>query len=254
MQLKENYRYYTKALSSEVCLEIIEKGQYKIFKEKNSGKETFAYTGGNREKQSNLNLKPLNEKSVGNLIKEGDNPNNYYVRDSEVTWFDDKEIYDLIVPYAKEANKISGWNYEILDFESVQFTVYHSPGGFYGWHQDGGSDTNFSYRKYIQGISPPLVKNNRMPEYYTTNINHVGLVRKISMTINLSVENSYTGGNLKFDWGRHSALDNQYHECTEIRPQGSIIVFPSYLYHCVTPVTSGTRYSLVMWALGRPFK
>ena len=32
-------------------------------KEKNSGKETFAYTGGNREKQSNLNLKPLNEKN-----------------------------------------------------------------------------------------------------------------------------------------------------------------------------------------------
>jgi predicted 2-oxoglutarate/Fe(II)-dependent dioxygenase YbiX len=26
------------------------------------------------------------------------------------------------------------------------------------------------------------------------------------------------------------------------------------LYHCVTPVTKGTRYSLVCWTLGEPFK
>jgi hypothetical protein len=24
--------------------------------------------------------------------------------------------------------------------------------------------------------------------------------------------------------------------------------------HCVTPVTKGTRYSLVLWVLGDPFK
>ena len=34
--------------------------------------------------------------------------------------------------------------------------------------------------------------------------------------------------------------------------QGSIIVFPSYMYHQVTPVTKGNRYSLVLWALGEP--
>ena len=40
----------------------------------------------------------------------------------------------------------------------------------------------------------------------------------------------------------------------EILPKGSIIVFPSFVWHRVKPVTSGTRYSLVVWHLGRPFK
>ena len=39
----------------------------------------------------------------------------------------------------------------------------------------------------------------------------------------------------------------------EARKKGSVIVFPSFLLHKVTPVTSGTRYSLVMWTLGQPF-
>jgi predicted 2-oxoglutarate/Fe(II)-dependent dioxygenase YbiX len=60
------------------------------------------------------------------------------------------------------------------------------------------------------------------------------------------------GGNLKFDLGPHRG--DRYHECAEIRPRGSIIVFPSHVYHQVTPVTKGTRYSLVAWNLGYPFK
>ena len=42
--------------------------------------------------------------------------------------------------------------------------------------------------------------------------------------------------------------------CTEIRPQGSVIVFPSFVWHRVTPVTKGTRYSLVLWTCGQPFR
>ena len=68
---------------------------------------------------------------------------------------------------------------------------------------------------------------------------------------NLTNPKNYKGGNLKFDMGPHHP--KRYHTCTEIRPRGSIIVFPSHLYHQVTPVTEGTRYSLVMWNLGRPF-
>ena len=73
------------------------------------------------------------------------------------------------------------------------------------------------------------------------------------MTLNLSDETDYEGGNLKFDLGPHAA-NKRYHECTEIRPKGSVIVFPSHVYHQVTPVTKGTRYSLVMWSWGRPYK
>jgi predicted 2-oxoglutarate/Fe(II)-dependent dioxygenase YbiX len=37
-------------------------------------------------------------------------------------------------------------------------------------------------------------------------------------------------------------------------PRGTVIVFPSFMWHRVKPVTSGTRYSLVVWNLGRPFR
>jgi len=43
-------------------------------------------------------------------------------------------------------------------------------------------------------------------------------------------------------------------KATEILPKGSIIVFPSFLWHRVKPITRGTRYSLVLWQLGYPFK
>ena len=35
--------------------------------------------------------------------------------------------------------------------------------------------------------------------------------------------------------------------------EGSIIVFPSFLEHRVTPVTEGIRYSLVSWFVGPPY-
>jgi PKHD-type hydroxylase len=43
-------------------------------------------------------------------------------------------------------------------------------------------------------------------------------------------------------------------KCAEIAPRGSIVVFPSHVWHRVKPVTKGTRYSLVIWNLGYPFK
>jgi PKHD-type hydroxylase len=36
--------------------------------------------------------------------------------------------------------------------------------------------------------------------------------------------------------------------------QGSIIVFPSFIEHKVTPVTKGVRYSAVTWASGPSFR
>jgi PKHD-type hydroxylase len=95
--------------------------------------------------------------------------------------------------------------------------------------------------------------DGKLPEKYTTDPLMIGKVRKLSLTLNLNSPGDYEGGNLKFDYGFHSDGE-QFHECEEIRPQGSVIIFPSFLDHCVTPVTAGTRYSLVLWSLGQPFK
>ena len=39
----------------------------------------------------------------------------------------------------------------------------------------------------------------------------------------------------------------------DIRDQGSVIVFDSRDFHRVTPVTKGTRYSIVCWTVGPNF-
>ena len=43
-------------------------------------------------------------------------------------------------------------------------------------------------------------------------------------------------------------------KCKEILPKGSLVVFPSFVWHRVCPVKSGERNSLVIWNLGWPFK
>ena len=88
---------------------------------------------------------------------------------------------------------------------------------------------------------------------FTDNAFYWGKVRKLSMTLNLTEPDDYTGGDLKFDFGPHAGR-GRFKTCKEIRPRGSLIIFPSYLYHQVTPVTKGTRYSLVIWSLGKPFR
>ena len=142
-------------------------------------------------------------------------------------------IYKKVIPYVNHANKNAGWNFEYSVVEAAQFTKY-AKNQYYGWHIDGQGDVYGAYQDNI---------NNKKLR---------GLVRKLSVTINLSGDENYDGGNLKFDFGPNTQGE-RFIECTEIRPKGSIIVFPSFTYHQVTPVTKGTRYSLVMWICGKPF-
>jgi len=69
--------------------------------------------------------------------------------------------------------------------------------------------------------------------------------RKLSMSVQLCADDEYAGGDLELC------------ACPQLDPRrrrGTIIVFPSFLAHQVTPVTQGTRYSLVAWAHGPAFK
>jgi len=66
--------------------------------------------------------------------------------------------------------------------------------------------------------------------------------RKLSLSLQLSEADAYEGCDLEFLPG-HAAE-------TAPRGRGAIIAFPSYLLHRVTPITSGTRKSLVVWVTG----
>ena len=84
--------------------------------------------------------------------------------------------------------------------------------------------------------------------------NSHGKIRKLSVTVSLSDETEYEGGDFEFDFRNNDKGANQPLICKEIKPKGSIVVFPSFVWHRVKPVISGTRYSLVMWNLGQPWK
>lgn len=73
-----------------------------------------------------------------------------------------------------------------------------------------------------------------------------GWVRKMSFVLQLSDPSEYTGGELKLFFGDNPEVIS--------KDQGYVAVFPSYVLHEVTPVTEGTRYSLVCWVTGPSFK
>jgi PKHD-type hydroxylase len=251
MQLTHNYYYFKSAISAESCQKIINLGLDKLATDKARGKNTEAYTLGNQEKSSKPNSAPQGKLSRQELKKIG--VNDTYIRDSNVTWLNDQWLYDLFHPYVEEANTKAGWNWQWDTSESFQFTVYN-PDGFYSWHRDGMSDHFGKYKRYLYGITEKCPsKSDQIPNGYAVEDKFVGKVRKISMTVNLNLPGEYDGGNLLFDFGPHTDGE-QFYECEEIRPQGSIIIFPSFLPHCVSPITRGTRYSLVLWTLGAPWK
>lgn len=156
--------------------------------------------------------------------------NNSNIRKSDVCFLDDQWIYDEILPYVNTANKNSGWNFDIDWTESMQFTKYE-PGQFYTWHSDN------------------------LPKPYNdkAHSNYKGKIRKISATISLSNPNEYVGGDFEFDL-RNNKEGRNILNVDEIKTKGSILVFPSFVTHQITPIRKGVRYSLVMWNLGPPWK
>jgi PKHD-type hydroxylase len=215
----ENYYYsFEGVLPRKLCEDIIEYGKQQIPEQATT--HLIQQDGSTNEDGS---------------VKESVLKKSHVKRKSDIVWMNERWIYKEIHPFVHEANKNSGWNFDWDISEHCQFTRY-GPGQYYGWHSDS--------------VPRPYNEPNNSDTH--------GKIRKLSMTISLSHPEEYEGGNLEFD------LRNQYDwelnkdksivKCTEIRPRGSVVVFPSFVWHRVTPVTRGTRYSLVVWSLGQPFR
>jgi PKHD-type hydroxylase len=214
MNLQNYYWYFKSALSPKFCDEVI------AYAKKN--KEQLALTGIVDDKR-NLKSQPLTKKEIKDLKKK---------RDSNIVWMNDRWIYDEILPFVHNANQSSGWKFEFDWSESCQFTKY-SKGQYYGWHRDSWN----------------------VPYDNPENLNLNGKIRKLSVTCSLSDPKDYKGGELEFNFNDpETSKKNNIKKCKEILPRGSIVVFPSFVWHRVRPVTKGTRYSLVIWNLGYPFK
>ena len=73
-----------------------------------------------------------------------------------------------------------------------------------------------------------------------------GISRKLSLAVQLTDPSEYEGGNLQVMTSGNPV---------NVRKQrGLIAAFPSYVLHQVTPVTQGSRQSLVAWVSGPAFK
>jgi|APGre2960657404_1045060.scaffolds.fasta_scaffold05716_3 PKHD-type hydroxylase len=140
------------------------------------------------------------------------------IRGSTVSWLDNEGwLADKLQHIARQLNgKFFGL--DLWGFgEQFQYTTYKyvkKSKQHYDWHMDNGPNDN--------------------------------VPRKLSMVLQLSHPSEYEGGDLELMTG------NVPHICK--KEKGLLYAFPSYIVHRVTPITNGTRRTLVVWTSGPRFK
>tara|TARA_R110000823_G_scaffold43966_1_gene113979 strand:+ start:5333 stop:5914 length:582 start_codon:yes stop_codon:yes gene_type:complete len=149
------------------------------------------------------------------------------VRKSKVTFLNDNDLFNLVGNFVTESNKNAKWDFQWDWIEPIQFTSYNKK-EYYGWHADG--------------FPEPMKKKD---------INFNGKIRKLSFILQLTDPKKYTGGELRFSL---PGVKKNISKPKIFLPQGSVIVFPSFIQHEVTPVKTGNRYSLVSWCIGQPWR
>ena len=171
----------------------------------------------NQEQLDWLQNKARNSENTP-LIGGGDGGN--YVpqyRDGLISWLNYSECkwaFEILSIIISKAN-VFYYNFDIVGFgEPLQLTNYTADKeSKYNWHVDYGE----------------------------------GLSRKLSLVVQLSNSDEYSGGILQL-------LDHSNNIINIDNKRGYVVMFPSFSLHRVTPVTSGSRQSLVSWITGPPFK
>lgn len=139
--------------------------------------------------------------------------------------------------------------------ENVNLEVRNSKVAFFSWNSWIGAicahymhqANNQAWGFDITGQQDPqftIYENDQFYEFHEDSSMLENNMRKISMVISITDPNTYEGGEFEFIDGTKP----------DLKPRGSILVFPSFVQHRVTPVTSGTRYSLVNWFVGNKFR
>jgi len=148
-------------------------------------------------------------------IQDGNKDN----RSSKVSWLDDKKLQISLSNLITIANEESNWKFSIKELEPLQYTIYNV-GDHYDWHID-------SHKKPYKN----------------------GLVRKLSFT--LCLNDDYEGGAFSV-CQTHPNPDKIVIQSFKPK-KGTMIVFPSYVWHKVEKITKGVRKSLVGWIVGTQF-
>jgi len=162
-----------------------------------------------------LQLETLRGNLQEGMVGGGDGAVHDNLRRTDIAWCERNErsewLYSRLWAAVESANT-NFFGYDIQFIEPLQYSVYRAEtNGFYTKHYDWGA-------------------------------NEIG-IRKLSFSVQLSDPMEYAGGDLVLYTGRGEPV-------VATRRQGSIIVFPSWMLHEVTPVTQGVRRSLVGWFEG----
>jgi PKHD-type hydroxylase len=168
--------------------------------------------------------KPLNKAITVSQLDESNisdnqirvSSNSFHAYSQENSWFFEK------LNIAIESINNSFYGFELYGYKDYQYAEYDgSVSGRYGAHMD-------------------LIMTDAKPADLLD-------TRKLSLSIILSDPiNDFTGGDfLIYEGANPTKIDAQ---------KGSIIFFPSFMLHEVTPVISGIRKSIVVWVEGPKFK
>ena len=150
-------------------------------------------------------------------LEKGTTRSNNDVRSSKVSWLYPND--NLEFAYRKITDVVLSLNKKFFQFdifglnEGFQFTNYKAPSDKYGKHIDRAYDF---------------------------------LVRKLSLSIQLTEPKEYEGGELIL-YEDEKGIEMK-------KEQGTLVLFPSFILHEVKPVTKGERNSLVAWVTGNQFK
>lgn len=188
------------------------------------GKDNYAYWEGfltNEEINYLLNADNWVNAQQAQIGSSSDININKNIRSTKISWLqltnENKEIWDKFSKVIAEVNS-RYFHFDLTGFyEPIQLGIYTAKdNGHYDWHID-------------------MCTGNK----------HAS--RKLSMVLMLSDPSEFEGGDLllKSDRDHPSKLE---------MAQGRAWFFPSYMLHKVTPVTKGTRKTLVLWVGGPQFK
>jgi PKHD-type hydroxylase len=149
----------------------------------------------------------------------GRKENTDHMRITRVAWMERNPTSEWIFVRLEEVVlKLNSqfYKYDLFGLvEALQYTIYDdAEGGHYNWHVDLG----------VKTVEP----------------------RKISLSLQLTDPSQYEGCNLVLDAGEGPYAAE--------RARGTVISFPSYVLHRVTPIESGVRKSLVIWVAGPEFR
>jgi PKHD-type hydroxylase len=147
------------------------------------------------------------------------------IRETNISFFESMHwIEGICLHFANIANFNAGWNFDIRQTQNIQYARYF-PDQHYSPHRD---DT----------VRRPM------------DLNNPHMMRKLSVAIQISPRENYTGGEFLIESNDCGELQS----VPEFQDRGSVIVFPSVMKHTVSPIIKGVRHSVVSWIVGPNFR